>query len=100
MVDVAQQSVLPGPGNGAPVPGTGMLVIGGPGLAGDLSGCSPPFALGKRWTPEMQAKTAKARQAGTVRVLRQGDQFTMDLQENRLNITLDSENRIIGLRCG
>ena len=100
MTDAPRQSVLPAPGTGVPVPETGTLVVGDPSLAGIRGGCSPPVTLGERWTPEMQAKTAEARQGGTVRVLRQGDQRTMDFQEHRLNIILDAENRIIGLRCG
>lgn len=38
--------------------------------------------------------------SATVRIIKPGDQVTMDFQATRLNVDLDAAGTITGLRCG
>ena len=38
--------------------------------------------------------------SATVRIIKPGDQVTMDLQATRLNVELDASGNIVKLRCG
>lgn len=56
--------------------------------------------LGQPLTPTLTKQAQERATARTVRVIRPGQAVTMDYRTDRLNIELDSTDRITALRCG
>ena len=60
----------------------------------------PARFVGKVATSAVGTEARDAAGAASVRWIRPDSQVTMDYRTDRLNITLDAQNRIVGLRCG
>ena len=94
-------------------------LIGAIALAFAVGGCmarqTPPVAApvgdpcgaaglgeyrGQTLTPDRLARITAAAGARAVRTIRPGDAMTMDYREDRLNVELDGDGRIVRLRCG
>jgi hypothetical protein len=61
--------------------------------------CVSASLVGKRWSEEMRAPLLSEGRR-EVRLLRVGQPRTMDLREDRLNVILDSEGRVVDITCG
>jgi len=56
-------------------------------------------AVGKSLTPDIQQQLLTVSGASAFRVLRKNDAATMEARENRLNIQLDEQDRILSIWC-
>ena len=56
--------------------------------------------VGKLATSAIGTEARNAAGAASVRWIRPDSQVTMDFRTDRLNITLDAQNRVVGIRCG
>lgn len=56
--------------------------------------------VGTEFRMEMRGEMQALTNSRTARVLRPGDAATMDFREDRLNIQVDENGRVSGLRCG
>ena len=56
--------------------------------------------VGVKFRMAMRTEVQRAANARTARLLRAGDAATMDFRPDRLNILLDDNGQIDGLRCG
>lgn len=56
--------------------------------------------IGKRATPDVVEQARKASNANNVRVIPPDTMVTADHREDRLNIDVDANQVITGLRCG
>ena len=71
--------------------------------AAEGGGCDAAKAQSLVGQPESAAVAEEARQksgARTVRWLRPGQIVTMEYRDDRLNLELDSQGKIIAIRCG
>jgi hypothetical protein len=59
-----------------------------------------PAALGKTASADVVERARSQAGAKNARVLKPGQMVTMEFQESRLNIDVDDNNVITGLRCG
>ncbi|MFS0771325.1 I78 family peptidase inhibitor [Sphingomonas sp. 1P08PE] len=55
---------------------------------------------GVKFNMDMRDAIQRGANARTVRILRPDDAATMDYREDRLNIMLDDNGQVSGLRCG
>lgn len=65
--------------------------------------CSAEHAtalVGKTYSPAMDAEVKRLTGATTIRALPPGAAATMDFREDRVNLDLDAEGRIVAVRCG
>lgn len=60
----------------------------------------PARFVGRTATAALGTEARDAAGAASVRWIRPDSQVTMDYRTDRLNITLDAANKIVGLRCG
>ena len=86
--------MTPADGGEAPLPVHGVT----PGYRCDASGAQGLIA--QQATQELGARALQLTGARTIRWIRLGDAVTMDYREDRLNISLDSRNRVERLTCG
>lgn len=56
--------------------------------------------IGRPSSPELGAEAQRLTGAARMRWTRPGQMVTMDYREDRLNIDLDEQGRVTGLRCG
>ncbi len=56
--------------------------------------------VGRQATSELGAQILKVSGAGTLRWVPTGGMITMDLREDRVNVWLDSTNRVERVNCG
>jgi hypothetical protein len=56
--------------------------------------------VGRTASSALGAEALRLSGAGIMRWLRPGDIVTMEYREDRLNIELDANNRVLRLRCG
>jgi hypothetical protein len=56
--------------------------------------------VGKTNSDALQAEAMRLTGAGAVRVIPEGGMATMDYREDRVNLELDSRNRVTRVRCG
>lgn len=56
--------------------------------------------VGQQATTQLGAEAMRIANARTIRWIRPGDAVTMDYRFDRLNINLDSQNRVSGFACG
>ncbi len=56
--------------------------------------------IGRAATSELGAEAMRRSGAERLRWIRPGDAVTMDYREDRLNVNLDSQNRVESLNCG
>ncbi|MGK6321678.1 I78 family peptidase inhibitor [Sphingomonas sp. DT-51] len=78
-----------------PAPGSQRRLAG----AGAAPGCAGASLVGQRWSEDMRAPLLGAA-TREVRVLRVGQPRTMDLREDRLNVILDADGRVVEITCG
>lgn len=65
--------------------------------------CDPKpaqFAIGQRISDRLSARALHASGAAVVRQLRPGAAITMEYSAGRLNLELDNQGKVIGVRCG
>lgn len=58
------------------------------------------FAIRQSFTPQLEAAARARASASTSRVLKPNQAATMEFNGGRLNIDVDSRNRVTGVRCG
>ena len=58
------------------------------------------FAMGRRVTPPLGEEAKIRAGAARLRIIRPGDLVTEDHVEERLNLVLAADDRIVGIRCG
>ncbi len=58
------------------------------------------WALGQTAEDTVVAKIVADTRSERVRVIRPGMAVTMDFREERVNVEVDAENRIVSVRCG
>ncbi len=69
--------------------------------AGGTCNAAPAQGLiGRQSSPELGAEAQRLTGAARMRWMRPGQMVTMDYREDRLNIDLDEQGRVTGLRCG
>ena len=56
--------------------------------------------VGSQASSEVGAEALRLSGARSLRWIRPGDVVTMDYREDRLNVDLDANGRVAGLRCG
>jgi hypothetical protein len=56
--------------------------------------------VGQPATTELAAQAQRLSGAGLVRWLQPGQIVTMEFREDRLNIELDAQNKVVAIRCG
>jgi hypothetical protein len=56
--------------------------------------------VGRPATTELAAEAQRLSGAGIVRWLQPGQIVTMEFREDRLNIELDAQNKVVAIRCG
>lgn len=72
-----------------------------PVAAGGRCDAAPVQALvGQTLTEDMQRAALKSSGARSLRVIPPNAAVTMDYREDRLNIDVDAEGRVTGLKCG
>jgi hypothetical protein len=71
-----------------------------PTLQGQCDAEKARALVGQPASTELAAEAQRLSGAGTVRWLRPGQIITMEYRADRLNIVLDSENRVTEIRCG
>lgn len=65
--------------------------------------CDPKpaqFAIGQRISEKLSARALHASGAAVVRQLRPGAAITMEYSAARLNLELNNQGKVIGVRCG
>ncbi len=80
-------TTMPPPG-AAPLPG------------GMCNADAASWAVGRAPTPDVVERARGDSHSASVRVIRPGDVVTMDFRGDRLNITVNDRDAIIGLKCG
>ena len=70
------------------------------GSGGTCNAAPAQGLIGRQSTPELGAEAQRLTGAARMRWIRPGQMVTMDYREDRLNIDLDEQGRITGLRCG
>ena len=58
------------------------------------------WAVGRAPTADVVERARVESNSASVRVIRPGDAVTMDFRGDRLNITVNDRDAIIGLKCG
>lgn len=58
------------------------------------------FAVGQPVTPQLEAAARFRGTADSVRVLKPGQAVTMEINEGRLNLDVDTRGRVTDVRCG
>ena len=58
------------------------------------------YAVGKTYTVELGAEVQTASGAKAMRAIRPGEAVTMDFRQDRLNLELDAQDKIIRASCG
>lgn len=71
---------------------------GGPERACDAA--KAQSLLGRSQSPANEAEAKRLSGAGIVRWIPEGGMVTMDYREDRLNLHLDGEGKIIRIECG
>jgi len=85
----------------APVDGTpGNGNASPPSMEGPCDAAPAQRLIGRAATAELGAEALRLTSARTIRWIRPGDMVTMDFRPDRLNIDLDGQGRVSGLRCG
>jgi len=56
--------------------------------------------MGRRFTPPLGEEAKIRAGAARLRIIRPGDLVTEDHVEERLNLVLAADDRIVGIRCG
>ena len=72
--------------------------FGGAGRVCNAARAQP--LVGREATSELGAEALRLSGAGALRWIPPGGVVTMDYREDRLNIELDSRNRVTRIRCG
>ncbi len=67
---------------------------------GDCRMAGAQFAVGRSADAALLAEAAQRAGAKTVRVLRPNQVMTMEFSAQRLNLEVDSGNRVVAARCG
>ena len=70
------------------------------GSGGTCNAAPGQGLIGRQSTPQLGAEAQRLTGAARMRWIRPGQMVTMDYREDRLNIDLDEQGRITGLRCG
>jgi len=87
----------------APVPVAAPLVPAPRPAAPPEARCSEAgakFAIGQALSPQLEAAARTRAGADRVRVLKPGQAVTMEFNGTRLNIEVDTRNRVTAVRCG
>lgn len=74
----------------APEPGPGAMCDAAP----------VQYLIGRSRSDALGAEALRRSGARSLRWIRPGDMVTMDFRTDRLNIDLDEQGRVTGLRCG
>ena len=68
--------------------------------AGRCDAVAAQKLVGQTATADLAAEALRLSDAELMRWLRPGQMVTMEYREDRLNIQLDEQNRVIAIRCG
>ena len=74
-----------------------------PATAPAMNGCDADAArsqIGRGADADTVEAARKAAGAALVRIIKPGQQVTMDFRGERLNVTVDDDNRILRFTCG
>ena len=70
------------------------------GASGECNAEGLDNLIGRARTEELGAEALRRSGARALRWIRPGDAVTMDFRQDRLNISLDAQNRVERLHCG
>jgi len=71
-----------------------------PPLSGECDATKAQWTIGERASDELLERARVAAQAGTARFLRPNQIITMEYSSSRLNLDLNEEDVVRGVRCG
>lgn len=83
-----------------PEDGGGNAAAPAPEAPGTCNATAVQDLVGRPNSAEVSADAQRRSGARTVRVIRPGDAVTMDYRQDRLNIELDADSKIVRFNCG
>lgn len=83
-----------------PPPAAPVVVAPPPAPASQCNAAGAQFAVGQQTSPQLEVAAAHRAGAQLARSLRPGQAITMEFNSSRLNLDLNAQGRVTGVRCG